>query len=293
MNYKRVQNIEIDGSRITEIQPKSVSTGTEKPEWSTPQITEQLRTGFRVLEADPESTATQMPREEGTNDVGERWVTVRDVEDTKIWASYTNTFNLKGEHRQQDGEFDNGQTWQHIWALDTDAPWFRQTVTTDASDITWWATTTHYINDDGETFAQFGTKDNGETWQHSYDVDGTNSWARLTSEFDSEGRNFVRSGEADSGETWKRQTLSEDRSDLTWWSEHTLYYNDADELYRQTGVKDNTDTWEHLWDVDGTQEWHRQTRTVDVRDAHDWSEQIQTFDASGNLISTFYVDDIA
>ena len=190
---------------------------------------------------------------------------------------------------------------------------------------------------------QFGTKDNGETWQHSYDVDGTKSWARLTSEFDTEGRNFVRSGEDDSGETWKRfydvgeeywwkehayfytetglkenqygekdngqtwlhtwdvedtqtwsrQTQNTDVSDLTWWSEHTLYYNDADELYRQTGVKDNHETWEHLWDVDGTQAWHRQTRTVDVRDAHDWSEQIQTFDASGNLMSTSYVDDIA
>ena len=192
MNDKRVRNTEVDGRVFDETQPKGVSIGAGKPEWSISQITEQLRAGIQVFEeaiappaspgassgslgeggnftplsalaflagsswstqADPENTAMQMPREEGTNDVGERWVTVRDVEDAESWTSYTNTFNLKGEHRQQDGEFDNGQTWQHTWALETNAPWFRQTVTTDASDITWWSTTTHYINDDGETFA--------------------------------------------------------------------------------------------------------------------------------------------
>ncbi|MCP5085024.1 MAG: hypothetical protein GY948_25345 [Alphaproteobacteria bacterium] len=230
MNYKRVQNIEADLNGIEEIQPKGVSIGIGKPEWNTSQITEQLRAGIQVFEhaiaqpassspsrgslgeggnftplnalalstgsswstqADPENAARQMSREEGTNDGGERWVTITDVEDTESWTSYTNTFNLKGEQRQQDGEFDNGQTWQHIWGLDSGAPWFRLTTTNDVSDITWWSSTTHFINDDGETFAQFGTKDNGESWHHNFDVDERATWARLTDHIDAEGRILV------------------------------------------------------------------------------------------------------
>ncbi|MEM7290972.1 MAG: hypothetical protein AAF412_11505, partial [Pseudomonadota bacterium] len=107
----------------------------------------------------------------------------------------------------------------------------------------------------------------GQTWVHTWDVEGTH--------------------------VWSRQTLSEDKSDLTWWTEHTFYFDDDGNRYRQTGVKDNGDTWEHIWDVAGTETWHRQTRTQDVQDVRDWSEQIQTFDSAGNILSTSYVDDIA
>ncbi|MCP5085023.1 MAG: hypothetical protein GY948_25340 [Alphaproteobacteria bacterium] len=111
------------------------------------------------------------------------------------------------------------------------------------------------FNASGQKTSQVGEKDNGQTWEHTWDVNGTQNWSR--------------------------KTVSEDNSDLTWWSEHTLYFNDAGEVSRQTGVKDNTHTWEHIWDLDGTEPWHRQTTTVLVQELHERIEHIQTFDIDG------------
>lgn len=299
--------------------------------------------GSETMKISRYNAAWQMMIEEGTNEYGERYVTVRDVDNTQSWASYTNTFDLGGNLFEQTGEHDNGQTWRHSYDVGNTGPWSRITTTTDTSNITWWETATQYVNDDGEIYLQDGRKDNGHTWQHQYDVDDTAVWSRFSFTFDAQYRNFLQSGEFDSGESWtqhfdvgedywwkshsnnftadgvryhqmgekdngqtwrhfwdvadtevwSRQTVSVDNTDLTWWSEHTLYFNDANEVYRQTGVKDDTDTWEHIWDVAGTETWHRQTRLQDVQDVRDWSEQIQTFDAAGNLLSTSYVDDIA
>ncbi len=286
--------------------------------------------------------AWQTVREEGTNEYGERYETVRDVDNTKSWDSYTNLFDLEDRLFQQTGEHDNGQTWRHIWDVADSGPWSRISTTKDDSNITWWSSVEQYINDDGETYLQLGTKDNGHTWQHLYDVDETEGWSRYTFTFDVEGRNFLLSGLLDDGESfsqhfdvtgqnwwqehtnrynengdkyyqsglkdngetwshlydvndtaeWSRQTSTQDVTNNTWWTEHTVFIDDAGELYRQTGVKDNGDTWEHIWDVAGTESWHRQTHTFDAQDLRDWSEQIQTFDEAGNVLSTMYVDDI-
>ena len=92
---------------------------------------------------------------------------------------------------------------------------------------------------------------------------------------------------------WSHNTRSEDLSDLTWWRENTLYYNDAKQVLKQTGIRDNGDTWEHTWDRDGTQEWYRQTIYRDVEDSRNWFERTQTFDQNGTLLSTTYIDDFA
>ncbi|MCP5085025.1 MAG: hypothetical protein GY948_25350 [Alphaproteobacteria bacterium] len=131
----------------------------------------------------------------------------------------------------------------------------------------WWTEHTNRFTVNGEKYQQTGIKDNGQTWTHSWDVADT--------------------------QTWSRQTVSRDDSNLTWWDEHTLYFNDANEIYRQTGVKDNGNTWEHLWDVAGTETWHRQTLTQDVQDIHSWSELTQTFDVAGNLLTSIPIYDIA
>ncbi len=284
------------------------------------------------------NAAWQMTREEGTNAFGERFETVWDVENTKSWASYTNLYDLQDRLYLQTGEKDNGQSWSHAWDVNGHGSGSRITTTNDDSNLTWWSTVSEYINDEGKTDMQTGTKDNGETWLHVYDADQSSTWFRSTYNYDTAGRTFLQSTEFDSGEAWKehfdvgndywwkehlntfnangqkvsqvgekdngqtwehtwdvnaaetwsRKTVSEDNSDLTWWSEHTLYFNDADEVYRQTGVKDNSHTWEHIWDLDGTEPWHRKTTTVMVQDMYERVEHIQTFDIDGvELTSDF------
>ena len=80
---------------------------------------------------DLSGAALQAAHEEGTTGDGERWVLVRDIEDTAQRASYTNTFNLKGELRQQEGM----------------KAWSRTTREEDASDLTCWTEHTLYVDD--------------------------------------------------------------------------------------------------------------------------------------------------
>ncbi len=279
----------------------------------------------------------------GKNDNGTSWKTTWDHNDAQSWILHTDHFDAAGRRVQQTGEFDNGQTWEHAWNFAQEAEWAYATTLLDLSDLTWWNETTKQFDAQGRTIAQFGTNDNGHTWNHMFDVENTETWTRQSYTYDVEGRNYLRSGEHDTGaswrehfdvgddywwtdhlntytaighkvsqigkkdngqtwvhtwdvdetEVWSRKTVSEDISDLTWWQSHVLYLNDAGETYRQTGVKDSGDVWEHVWDVEGTEVWHRQTQIYDVQDLHAWSEQIQTFDQSGRVLSTFYVDDIA
>ncbi|MCP5085022.1 MAG: hypothetical protein GY948_25335 [Alphaproteobacteria bacterium] len=121
------------------------------------------------------NAAWQMLNEEGVNDDGERWESFWDVENTKSWANYTNLYDLQNRLYLQNGEKDNGQSWSHAWDVNDDTPWSRITTTNDDSNLTWWSTVAQYINDDGETEMQTGTKDNGHTWLHLYDVDQTSN----------------------------------------------------------------------------------------------------------------------
>ncbi|MCP5085026.1 MAG: hypothetical protein GY948_25355 [Alphaproteobacteria bacterium] len=230
-----------------------VQTDTGGANWST--------------KTDRYNSSWQKLSETGEFDNGESWKSVWDVGNTKGWSSYTGTFNTADRLYRQTGEQDNGQTWTHTYDVGNTESWNRLTNIIDAPDLTWWKSLTLFRNDANQTYRQVGEKDNGDVWTHTWDVENNQTWSRIT--------------------------RAEDRPDSTWWSEHTLYYNDAAAVYRQTGVRDNSDTWEHVWDLDGSQAWHRQTRTQDVQDIRDWSEQIQTFDVAGNVLSTSYVDDIA
>ncbi len=204
-------------------------------------------------------------RQEGEAKDGSTWRSQWDVNDEQAWVSRTDIHNAAGERVEQTGERDNGQIWQHIWSVDDQSPWARTTRVEDAANTGIWHERTSSFTPSGEKYKVEGVQDNGQTWTRKWDVSNT--------------------------ETWARQVSWDDGSDLAWWSEHTLYFNDANQIYRQTGVRDDGDTWEHTYDRSGAEAWHRRTVYSDERDIRDWAERIQTFDENGTLISTSYVDD--
>ncbi|MEM8644864.1 MAG: M10 family metallopeptidase [Pseudomonadota bacterium] len=228
-----------------------VQTGSARTSWTSK--TDLYDQSWRLLS------------QEGEAKDGSTWRSQWDVNNEHSWVSRTDLYNAAGERMEQTGERDNGQIWQHIWSLDDESPWARTTRVEDATDSGIWHERTSSFNARGEKYKVEGVQDDGQMWVRKWDVSDTEIWARQVS--------------------W------DDASDLTWWSQHTLYFNDANQIYRQTGVRDDGDTWEHTYDRSGTEAWHRQTVYTDEQDIRDWAERIQTFDEKGTLISTSYVDD--
>ncbi len=212
-----------------------------------------------------DQTWTRLSQEGEAKD-GSTWRSQWDVADERSWVSLTDVYNAAGQRVEQTGERDNGQIWKHTWSLDSQSPWARTTWVQDAADRGIWSERTSSFTSSGEKYQVDGVQDNGQTWTRKWDVQDT--------------------------ETWARQVSWDDASDLTWWSEHTLYFNEANQIYRQTGVRDDGDTWEHIYDRSGAEPWHRQTVYTDEQDIRSWAERIQTFDENGTLLSTSYVDDI-
>ncbi|MEM8686129.1 MAG: M10 family metallopeptidase [Pseudomonadota bacterium] len=234
------------------------------------ELAEHVQTGSAVTpwvrKTDLYDQSWRQLSQKGENNDGSTWHSQWDVTGERSWVSRTDIYNAAGQRVEQTGERDNGQVWQHIWSLDDQSPWARTTRVEDAADTGIWHERTSSFTASGEKYKVEGTQDNGQMWTRTWDVRDTESWARQVS--------------------W------DDASDLAWWSQHTLYFNDANQIYRQIGVRDDGDTWEHTYDRSGTEAWHRRTVYTDERDIRDWAERIQTFDENGTLVSTFYVDDM-
>lgn len=253
-----------------------VQSGSSGSSWSVK--TDHYDAHWRKLSQDGEAKS------------GEHWKTVWDVENQKWWSSYTFTYDEDGRRYAQTGERDVGTSWRHTYDVDGSEDWSRLTDNYDSQ---------------GRMFNRSGEFDNGETWSQFLDAGSRYWWTHITSHYTANGERYQQIGERDNGQIWTHQwdlgktadwswkTHSEDLSDLTWWRENTLFYNDDGQVYRQTGARDNGDFWEHLWDREGTESWYRQTRYQDVEGSRDWFERIQTFDQNGTLVSTLYVDDIA
>ena len=153
-------------------------------------------------------------------DQGTDWsytTTLKDTANTTWWAETTKYVDENGQILTQSGIKDNGHSWVHTYDVNDTETWARHTSTYDAEgrnfllsgetdagetwkehfdvgDDYWWKEHLNTFNANGQKVSQVGEKDNGQTWEHTWDVTGT--------------------------ETWSRKTVSEDNSDLTWWSEH-------------------------------------------------------------------------
>lgn len=242
-------------------------------------------------------------QQNGERDNGQTWSHVWDVQDTGSWSkietaydssniSWWSTqaihFNDAAQIYLRTGERDDGSTWQHQY---------------DVDGVEGWSRFSFYFDDEGRLTKQGGAFDFGETWTQSFDVADDHAWQEITNRYKENGQRYQESGVRDNGElwshtwdvdntqSWSRLTKTEDASDLTWWSENTLYYNEANQVFKQTGVRDDSDTWEHTWDRNGSEVWHRQTIYRDMKDSRDWFERTQTFDQDGTLLTTTYVDD--
>ncbi len=187
----------------------------------------------------------------GTRDDGSSWQHIYDVDNQEAWSRFTYEFDERGLVTKTSGRFDEGESWNELY---------------DTTGTKFWSEIVNRFTAEGEKYYQTGTKDDGQTWSHAWDVNETEVWSRVTT------RNDV--------------------SDLAWWDQLTVYFNDDNQQYRQTGIKDDGDSWEHIWDREGTEVWHRQTTYYDLQDIRGWSERIQTFDEKGTLLSTSFIDDI-
>lgn len=257
-----------------------------------------------VFYTDQYDTQGQRYLQSGERDNGQTWIYSFDVYDTGPWARINTTYdtsdiawwssmtqhiNDAGQTYLVTGVRDDGGSWQHIY---------------DVDNLEGWSRFSYHFDGLGRVSKTGGEFDNGETWNQITDVANASPWSQVTNHFDADGQRYHQIGEMDNGrawtlrldvnntEVWSRIMERQDNGDTAWWSNHTLYYNDANQVYRQTGVKDDTDEWEHTWDVAGTEVWDRQTVYRDVVDTRDWFERIQTFDENGTLLSTAYVDDI-
>lgn len=213
---------------------------------------------------------------------------VEDAADTATWRELTNYVNASGQTVERKGIKDNGQTWHNIY---------------DVDETQSWSMLAHTYTQAGDRLTTMGHEDNGETWVQRYDHESKWTWSDITSSFTQSGEKYkaegvqdngqlwVRTWDVDGTEPWARQVSWDDAPDLAGWREHTLYLNDDDQVYRQTGIRDDGDAWEHTWDRAGAELWHRQTVYTDVQDIRGWAERIQTFDENGALLSTSYVDD--
>ncbi len=247
----------------------------------------------------------QRYQQTGERDNGQTWDHRWDVGNTEAWARFNTSYdtsNITWWSEKADYINDAGQTYRSTGVRDNGNRWEHNF---DVSNTEAWSKLTYEYDTQGRNFRQSSDLDNGEIWTLRYDLDDLYSWASIRNTYNTDGRRYKEEGERDNGQLWthlwdvddagpwSRQTTAEDASNLTWWSENTLYYNDSNQVYRQTGTRDDSDTWEHLWDREGTETWYRMTRVEDIQDSRSWSEQIQTFDVAGNLLSTSYVDDIA
>lgn len=222
----------------------------------------------------------QLTGQEGEYDNGESWESAWDVTGSSWWSSYTFNYNTDGQRYQQTGERDNGQTWDHRWDVSNSEVWARFNTSYDTSHITWWTSQSEYYNDAGQIYQRTGVRDNGNIWEHNYDVTNTESWARQTFEHDNQGRNFKRSGELDNGEVWAQRF---DVDDLYFWEEITNTYNAAGTRYQESGVRDNGQLWSHLWDVEDTEYWSRQTTATDSSDLTWWTENTLFYNDSNQV----------
>ena len=213
-----------------------------------------------------------------------------DTSNISWWTTQSVHYNDDGQVYLRTGERDNGYTWQHNYDVAGTEAWYRNSIELDAQ---------------GRLYKHSGEFDWGETFSVTYDSGDNYAWSEITNRYNPNGERYQESGVRDNGQLWthswdlentqpwSRRTESVDQSDLTWWSQNTLYYNDANQVLKQTGLTDEGDFWEHLWDRDGTESWFKKTVYVDVQDSRDWHELTQTFDQNGTLLSTSFVDDIA
>ncbi|MEM8686128.1 MAG: M10 family metallopeptidase C-terminal domain-containing protein [Pseudomonadota bacterium] len=240
----------------------------------------------------------------GERDNGQTWSYSFDVGNAGTWSRINTTYDTSniawwhsieqfiddnGQTYLRTGTRDDGSTWQHIYDVDNLEAWSRFTYEFDAQGLL------------TKTAGRF---DEGETWNELYDTAGTKFWSQIVNRFTAEGDKYNQTGVKDDGQTWShawdvnetevwsRITTRNDVPDLAPWAEHTVYFNDNNQKYRQTAIKDDGDAWEHIWDREGTEVWHRQTIYRDLQDIRGWSERIQTFDDNGTLLSTSFIDDI-
>ena len=257
------------------------------------EFAEHVQTGFHLTwwssKTDRYDANWRLLDQEGQSKDGSSWTTRFDVGKEQSWEKVTNTYNSEGQHVRQTGVWDNGEIWHNIYDVENNHSWVWRSEQYDAQDA---------------KIRSVWQQDNGERLVKRLDYDNTWTWSEINSSFTASGQkhqvtgiqdngqHWIRKWDLDDTKSWAREVSWDDASDVAWWREHTLHFNAANQVYHQTGIKDDGDAWENIWDRSGTEVWHRQTIYRDLQDIRDWSERIQTFDEAGTLLSTSYVDDI-
>ena len=184
--------------------------------------------------------------QEGTYDAGGSWYSQWDVADAYSWSEYTLFYNDVGQLYEQTTAQDDGRLWTKQWDVTGTELWSSFIVYQDIADTNYWSELTLYYDDANQLYQQSGIHDSGSAWQTQWDTHGT--------------------------EIWSHSKITYDAVDTTYWSEHTVYYDDSNQAYEQTGIYDNGNTWQTLWDIDGTEPWSQAKTVYDTAGTAYWGE---------------------
>jgi hypothetical protein len=125
----------------------------------------------------------------------------QDLGDIFDWSEHTQFHDDLGRLYEQTGTYDTGRTWHKQWDVADVEVWSQQSHYQDLGDVFDWSEQTQFHDDLGRLYEQTGTKDDGQTWQTSYDLDNTEVWYKRTHLID-----------ADDAYSWAEQILEYDES---------------------------------------------------------------------------------
>ena len=219
------------------------------------------------------------------------------------YRTYTLNYNVDGKLVKQTFVRDNGQTDEYV--LDPVTGKRTSWIALDTNGSETWTSRKSDYNDQGQVTTLTQINDDGTRAVTTYDVANAQAYVSVTSYYDTQNRLVRQTGLQDNGNFWERQwdngygnggaqsTSYIDANNDEWYASYTNSYDaSGQKIVRQTGVSDNGDTWQWIWENGFGNAGNAERIDWDTSGTKPWWQQVADYNAANQLTSfeTYYDD---